>query len=163
MPGEVQKSRFYEDVEVGQEITALVKGPMTTLHLMRWSAAIENWHRIHYDRPFAVEHDKLPDVLVAGSWKQQALVQMLKDWCGEAGWLWKITYQFRAMDLVGATLTCWGRVTNTYVRGGLGFVECDIGMRNQAGEETTPGTAVAVLPRRGGKPVPYPFVMPEPD
>ena len=116
MPAEAQKQLFYEDVEVGQEITPLVKGPMTTLHLMRWSAAIENWHRIHYDRPYAVEHDKLPDVLVAGSWKQQALVQMLKDWCGAGGWLWKIRYQFRAMDPVGATLTCWGQITtSTYV------------------------------------------------
>jgi acyl dehydratase len=161
MPGEAKKQRFYEDVEIGQEITPLEKGPMTTLHLMRWSAAIENWHRIHYDRPFAVEHDKLPDVLVAGSWKQQALVQMLKDWCGESGWLWKISYQFRAMDPVGATLTCWGRVTEKYVRDELGFVECEIGMHNQHGQETTPGIAVAVLPLRGGRPVPYPFVPPK--
>ena len=36
MPGEANKQLFYEDVEVGQEITPLVKGPMTTLHLMRW-------------------------------------------------------------------------------------------------------------------------------
>jgi acyl dehydratase len=157
MSGEAKKQLFYEDVEVGQEITPLVKGPMTTMHLMRWSAAIENWHRIHYDRPFAVEHDKLPDVLVAGSWKQQALVQMLKDWCGEAGWLWKIRYQFRALDPVGATLTCWGRVTDTYVRDDLGFIECEIGMRNQDGQESAPGTAVIVLPLRGRKPVPYPF------
>ncbi len=161
MPAEANKQLFYEDIEIGQEITPLVKGPMTTLHLMRWSAAIENWHRIHYDRPFAVEHDKLPDVLVAGSWKQQALVQMLKDWCGAGGWLWKIRYQFRAMDPVGATLTCWGQVTDKYVRDGLGVVECDIGMRNQDDQETTPGTAVAVLPLRGGRPVPYPFVPPE--
>jgi acyl dehydratase len=162
MPAEVKKQIFYEDVEVGQEITPLPKGPMTTLHLMRWSAAIENWHRIHYDRPYAVEHDKLPDVLVSGYWKQQALVQMLKDWCGEGGWLWKINYQFRAMDPVGATLTCWGLVTDKSVRGGLGFIECDIGMRNQDGQESTPGTAVVVLPLRGGRPVPYPFVAPQP-
>lgn len=161
MPAEAQKQLFYEDVEIGQTITPLVKGPMTTCHLMRWSAAIENWHRIHYDRPFAVEHDKLADVLVAGSWKQQALVQMLKDWLGEAGWLWKISYQFRAMDPVGATLTCWGCITHKYVGDGLGFVECDIGMRNQDGQESTPGTAVGVLPLRGGRPVPYPFAPPK--
>src|SRR5919199_539924 len=136
MPAEAKKQLFYEDIEIGQDITPLVKGPMTTAHLMRWSAAIENWHRIHYDRRFAIEHDGLPDVLVAGSWKQQALVQMLKDWCGEGGWLWKVSYQFRAMDSVGATLTCWG-------------------------QETTPGTAVAVLPLRDGRAVPYPFVLPE--
>ena len=161
MPAEAQTQLFYEDVEVGQEITPMVKGPMTTLHLMRWSAAIENWHRIHYDRPYAVDHDTLPDVIVAGSWKQQVLVQMLKDWCGAGGWLWKVRYQFRAIDPVGATLTCWGQITDKYVRDGLGFVECDIGMRNQDDQETTPGNAVVILPVRGGRPVPYPFVAPQ--
>jgi acyl dehydratase len=160
MPATAHTQLFFEDVDVGQSVTPLVKGPLTTCHLMRWSAAIENWHRIHYDRPYAVAHDKLPDVLVAGSWKQQPLVQLLKDWLGEGGWLWKIRYQFRGMDSVGATLTCWGRVTDTYVREGLGFVVCEIGMRNQDGQETTPGTAVGVLPLRGGRPVPYPFVPP---
>jgi hypothetical protein len=52
-------------------------------------------------------------------------------------------------------------VTEKYERDGLGFVACDIGMRNQDGQETTPGTAVAVLPLREGRPVPYPFVPPK--
>ena len=30
--------------------TSLRKGPLTTVHLMRWSAAMENWHKIHYDQ-----------------------------------------------------------------------------------------------------------------
>ncbi len=56
-------------IEVGTRLPELVKGPITTQHLMRWSSAIENWHRIHYDKPFAIEHDKLPGLLVNGSWK----------------------------------------------------------------------------------------------
>lgn len=155
-----QKQLYYEDVEIGMEVTPLVKGPMTPAHLMRWSAAMENWHRIHYDWHYAVEHDKLPERLVNGSWKQQVLVQMMKDWLGPEGWLWKISYQFRGMDPVWSTLTAWGRVVNKYEKDGLGFVECDIGIRNQQGEEGTPGTAVGVLPLRGGRKVPYPFVPP---
>ena len=58
----------FEDLQVGDEIKSLVRGPITTSHLMRWSAAIENWHRIHYDLPFATEHDKLPALPVNGSW-----------------------------------------------------------------------------------------------
>ena len=58
------RSRFYEDVSVRDEITPLRKGPMTSMHLMRWSSAMENWHRIHYDLPFATEHEKLPGLLM---------------------------------------------------------------------------------------------------
>ena len=36
------KTRFYDDVAVGDELPRLAKGPLTTTHLMRWSAAMEN-------------------------------------------------------------------------------------------------------------------------
>lgn len=152
---------YYEDVEVGSHVPVLTKGPISPAHLMRWSAASENWHRIHYDETFAKEHDGLPERVVNGSWKQHVLVQMIKDWAGETGWLWKISFQFRGMDVVWDTVTAWGRVTTKREAGGYGIVECEIGMRNQRGEESTPGLATVVFPLRGGKPVPYPFVAPE--
>ena len=46
-------TRYYEDVQPGRELSALDKGPITPAHIMRWSAAVENWHRIHYDQTFA--------------------------------------------------------------------------------------------------------------
>ncbi len=149
--------RYFEDVAVGDELPALPKGRVSTSHLMRWSAAVENWHRIHYDRPFAVEHDGLPDVVVNGSWKQQLLCQLLKDWVGSDGWLAEISYQFRGLDVVGDELTAIGRVTRTFVHRGLGFAECEIGLVNQDGRSSTPGSALVVLPLHGGPPVPYPF------
>jgi acyl dehydratase len=148
---------WFEDVSVGDEVMPLVRGPLTPAHLMRWSAAIENWHRIHYDQRFAVDHDELADLLVNGSWKQHFLVQMMRAWLGPAGWLAKISFQFRGMDVVNSTLTAWGTVTKTFERDGLGFVVCDIGIRDENGKENTPGTAVGVLPLRAGPPVPYPF------
>ena len=154
------KQLVYEDVSIGDEVTPLVKGPMSPVHLMRWSAAMENWHRIHYDEMFAKEHEKLPERLVNGSWKQHVMVQMMKDWVGLGGWLWKISFQFRKMDQVWSTVTAWGRVTDTRQGGDYGIVECEIGLRNDDGQESTPGTATVVLPLRDGKPVPYPFVPP---
>ena len=65
----------------------MATGPFTTAHLMRWSAAMENWHKIHYDLPFATEHDKLPGLLINGSLKQQFLAQSLKDWAGPTVWV----------------------------------------------------------------------------
>ena len=70
---------YFEDMSVGQELPRLTKGPLREMHLFRWSAAMENLHRIHYDRRFAMEHDKLPDLLINGSLKQQFMVQIAKD------------------------------------------------------------------------------------
>jgi acyl dehydratase len=156
-----KKQVYFDDVEVGMAIPAVVKGPMTQAHIMRWSASQENWHRIHYDHPFALNHEKLPDVLINGSWKQQVLCQLIKDWVGLQGWLWKIGFQHRAMNVPGDTLTAWGTVTDKYEQDGYGIVELEIGLRNQNDVEACPGRATAVLPIRGGKPVPYPFVRPQ--
>ena len=151
---------YYDDVAIGQELPQVVKGPMTGSHVMRWSAAIENWHRVHYDLPFALEHDKLPGLLVNGSWKQHVLAQLLKDWAGRGGWPWKIGFEYRGMDIAGDTITGWGRVTAKREQDGLGIVDVEIGLRNSRGIESTQGSAVVVLPIRGGRPVPYPFVAP---
>jgi acyl dehydratase len=147
----------FEDVAVGDELPELVRGPLTTTHVMRWSAAIENWHRIHYDEPFAVVHDGLPGLLVNGSFKQHLLAQLMRGWLEPTGWLARIQMSFRGMDRVGDTLTAHGRVDETAVRDGLGIVVCTIGIRNQRGEEGTTGSSTGILPLRDGPPVPYPF------
>lgn len=152
---------YYDDVQIGMSIPELSKGPMTPPHIMRWSAAMENWHRIHYDLTYSREHDKLPDILVNGSWKQHVLAQVLKDWAGEEGWPWKIGFQYRDMDIPGDLITAWGQVTGKSEKDGLGYVELDIGLKNSRGIESTKGTAVVVLPKRGGPKVPYPFVPPK--
>ena len=148
---------YFDDVVTAQELPRISKGPMSTAHIMRWSAAMENWHRIHYDYNYATQHDKLPHVLVNGSWKQHVLVQLLTEWAGETGWLWKMQFQYRGMNVPGDTLTAWGRVTRKETRGDFGVVQLDIGLTDQNGKESSPGTATVVLPRRGGLPVPYPF------
>jgi acyl dehydratase len=143
-----------EDVTAGQPITPLVRGPLLPPHLMRWSAAIENWHRIHYDRPFAEEHDGLPGLLINGSWKQHFLLQVLRQWCGVSGWVWRADFQFRGMNVVGETLTAWGTINHARAVADFGVVSLDIGIRNQDGVESTPGTARVVLPRQGGPALP---------
>ena len=151
---------FFEDVPIGMEIAPLTKGPLTTVHLMRWSAAMENWHRIHYDHAFATGHDGLPGLLVNGSFKQQFVMQLLKDWAGPAGWVWKAAFQFRAMNQAGETLRVWARVKDKREAPSFGLIDLDLGIVNEHGVESTPGTAMVALPYRDGPPLPYPFVPP---
>jgi acyl dehydratase len=155
-----QQQIHFEDVALGQELPRLAKGPLREMHLFRWSAAMENWHRIHYDRRFAQEHDKLPDLLINGSLKQQFMVQLAKDWAGRDGWVWKVSFQFRAMNTVGETLHVWGKVKSVQRLADYGLVVIELGIVNQDGKESTPGEATVALPFRGGQPVPYPFVPP---
>lgn len=150
----------FEDLAVGMRLPELTRGPITTVHLFRWSAAIENTHRIHYDLPFATGHDGLPDLVVNGSWKQHFVVQMLRSWLEPDGWLRKVAFQFRQMDRVGSTLTAWGTITEIRVEDGLGHVDLEVGIRNEDGQESTPGVAVGIVPLASSPALPYPFPQP---
>ena len=145
------------DVRIGQAIPSLTRGPLSPLHLMRFSAAIENWHRIHYDRDFAMSHDGLPDLVVSGSWKQHFVAQVVRQWIGEAGWLRDIGLQYRRVNVVGETLTAWGQVTQIRPVNGYGLVDLEVGIRNQDGEESSPGTATVALPKFPGHRLPRPL------
>ena len=150
---------YYEDVFEGMELPKYIYHPTPT-HLFRWSAAIENFHRIHYDLDFGMNHDKNPSILVHGSWKQSVIPQYLKDWTLPNGWAWKARFEHRAMLVPGDILIVWARVTSKQEKGGMGFVELETGMTTQDSIESMPGTATVVLPLRGGPPIPYPFVPP---
>ncbi len=155
-----KKQTYYEDVRVGQELPKYIQR-FTEVHLLRWSAAMENTHRIHYDNPFAVNHDKLPGVLFHGSWRVSVLSCWLKDWALPDGWFWKAAWQVRQMVVANEITIVWGKVTDKAVKDGLGFIELEMGIMNQDGLEGCPGTATVVLPLRGGRLVPYPFVAPK--
>jgi acyl dehydratase len=151
----------FEDVEIGQEVPEFVRGPLTSVHLMRWSAATENWHRIHYDFPFAVEHDKLPGLLIHGDLKLQFVFQCLMAWVGDSGWVWKVAVQLRDMNLAGETLAIWARVVEKQRTEAFGIVTLAVGIRNESGKESIRGSAVVALPYAAGPLVPYPFQQPE--
>lgn len=155
-----KQQTFFEDVREGMELPKYIYHPTPT-HLFRWSAAIENFHRIHYDLDFGLNHDKNPALLVHGSWKQSVAPQYLKDWTLPKGWPWKASFEHRAMLVPGDILIMWGRITGLKEKGGMGLVELDLGMTTQDGIESMPGTATVVLPLKDGPDIPYPFVPPK--
>ena len=138
---------YFEDVEVGSEITPLVKRP-GNVQLFLFSTVTRNAHRIHYDKDFAnVEGHE--DCLVHGPLQGAFLVQLMTDWIGKHGVLKKISYQNRARAYVGDTMTCKGRVTRKYAEDGENRVDCEIWDERQTGEVCAPGTATVSLPSRG--------------
>ena len=107
---------YFENVATGQKLPVVEKGPLTTAPIMRWSSAVENWHRIHYDQPFAINQDGLPDVVLSGSAKQRLLLEMIGVWIGEGGSVWKLKLQHRSLTLSGDILSTWGVVQSVAPR-----------------------------------------------
>ncbi|UCB42914.1 MAG: hypothetical protein JSV77_10795 [Dehalococcoidales bacterium] len=138
---------YWEDVDVGTEITPLEKQP-TPQQLVRWAGASGDFYQIHYDKDFALGN-QLPGIIVHGALKSAWLGQLLSDWVGEKGNVKTYGCSYRGMDVPGDTLTCKGTVTKKYTEGDEHLVDCDIWLENSQGEKTTPGTAVVALPTKG--------------
>lgn len=144
-----REQRYFEDVATGMELPPVVKGPITTTHLVRWAAANGNYARIHWDLPFAQLRQGLSNVVVNGSLKNQYLGQLLLDFAGDEGWFKRFYVEHRGMDYPDDVITASGTITGKMERDGFGYLECRVGLRNSRGEETASGQATVVLPKRG--------------
>ena len=141
--------RFFEDITVGMVLDPVVKGPITTTHLVRWAAANGNYARIHWDLPFAQLHQGLENVVVNGSLKNQYIGQLMVDFAGPGGWFKRFYVQHRGMDYPGDVLTAAGSVTGVREVGGFGYVDCQVGLSNSRGHLTASGVGTVVLPKKG--------------
>ena len=153
-----RKQLYWEDVEVGTEVTPLPKVASRQM-LVKWAGASGDFNPLHYEDAFAASQG-VGSPIVHGQLKRAWLVQLVNDWIGEQGDLKKFSCQFRAMDYPrlmedmfepqeGETWWCKGKVTKKYIEGDEHCVDCDIWIENGKGEVTTRGNATAALLSRG--------------
>ena len=121
------------------ELPPVVKGPLTTTHLVRWAAANGNYARIHWDLPFAQLRQGLANVVINGSLKNQYLGQLAVNFAGDGGWFRRFYVEHRGMDYPGDVITARGTVTKLQDIDGFGHVECRVGLSNNRNEETASG------------------------
>jgi acyl dehydratase len=137
---------YYEDIEVGTGIPALVKYP-TTMQLVKYAGASGDYYQIHYDKDFALANG-LPGVIVQGWLTLSFLGQMLTDWLGEGGTIVKLSGSYRGINRVNEDIICNGKVTKKYVEESKHYARVEIWAENPQGEKTVTGSAVVMLPSR---------------
>jgi len=151
------KQIYYEDVEVGSEVTPLKK-IATTKMLVQWAGASGDFNPLHYEDDFA-KNLGVGHPIVHGQLKRAWLVHLMTDWIGYKGMLKKLTCRYKGMDyprkmknfddpVDGETWWCKGKVAKKYIEGDECLVECEIWVENGKGDKTTPGNAVAALPSK---------------
>ena len=154
------KQLYYEDVEVGSEVTPLKK-IATTRMLVQWAGASGDFNPLHYELEFAKDLG-VGSPIVHGALKRAWLVNLMTDWIGERGKLKKLSCRYRGMDYPrkmktftmphdGEIWWCKGKVTKKYIDGDEHLVECEIWVENGKSDKTTQGKATAALPSKAGK------------
>ena len=141
--------RQYGDVEIGDEITPLVK-EIGVARMMAYGAATWDFIRLHYDADYARELG-FEAPFVDGQMMGGFLTQHVQDWAGPEAFLRKLAFRNRVMAFPGDSLTCRGVVTDVSATDEGGMVECDLWVENQRGEKVVdPANALLRFPLRSG-------------
>ena len=145
----IERARRFEDIQIGDEITPLVK-EIGMARMMAYGAATWDFIRLHYDADYARELG-FESPFVDGQMMGGFLTQHVQDWAGPGAFLRKLAFRNRVMAYPGDSLTCHGVVTDVSSTEEGGMVECDLWMENQRGEKVVdPASALLRFPLIAG-------------
>lgn len=139
---------YWEEVHEGDELPT-VELDINTKRLFQQASGSQDWYPVHFDPRFARKagHE---DVFMNTGFIQAALVRLVTDWMGDAGFLKRLSFEMRRQHRPGDTMVCRGRVTGTEAGEGDGLVFLEVWSENEREGVATPGEATVVLPRRSG-------------
>jgi hypothetical protein len=139
---------YFEDFSEGQEFPVVTKGPMMVGHQVRWAGACDNYEsEFHHDEHVA-KAAGLPGILLSGPLMASYLLTTVTQWLGRRARLVSFTDQNRGSTMPRDLAHLHGRVKRKYEANGEALIEIECWIDNQRGETTTPGGAIAALPRR---------------
>jgi len=169
--------RYWQDVEIGELLPHVVKGPLTVTDIIVWLLGFGGqWLRAHgdavrwysrhpkgaivnsfgaYEPPEIVHWDHdfarrvgVPAAYDYGPQRMAWLGHLMTNWMGDQGFLRNMDVQVRRFNLVGDTTWCRGKVAEKWQDGERHLVKCEIWAEDQRGEVTAKGTATVELPSR---------------
>jgi len=138
--------RYYEDVQVGDEIPALVKSPVTHNQLVKYSGASGDFNPLHTD-PKVGEFIGVGGIIAHGMLIMGFVGQLLSDYVGPAA-LRKFNVRFKGMTRLDDIITCTGTITEKYEANGEGFIAGKVQAADQNGDVKVAGSFIAALPHR---------------
>jgi acyl dehydratase len=170
--------RHIEDVEVGEKLPRMVKGPMTVTGFIAFAQGWGGlyiranklaWKQLRKHPGLGIANQfGIPDVPERVHWEDDLATRVgtpaaydygpercswmshqLTNWMGDSGFLKHHHVEIRRHNPVGDTLYIDGEVTRTFEQEGAGYAEISQTATNQDGELSVTAKAVVSLPSRG--------------
>ncbi len=181
-----KEPRYWEDVDVGEELPAVVRGPYTASEKFAWFVGKGNPPSCVSDRLFRLIAEKhhenkgvydpglniylrpsmfdiktqadrgVPRIHDAGAQRNAWRNMVLTNWMGDDGFLWRSRAELRGFNQEGDVTWCKGKIIRKYVAGARSCVDVNCWCENQRQEVTMPGEATVILPSRQRGSVVYP-------
>ena len=149
-------TRRWDNVQDGDELGPLLKGPLSIMDVVAWCAGTQG---VPDDGSGSHQFSEggLHAQTATGPQQVAWLAQLLTDWMGDDGFLHRLHVDLVALPPLGSTTTLSGRVTGRGDEAGLSSVAIDVVAKNQDGDVTATGRAVALLPSLAKGPVSLPL------
>lgn len=171
------ETRYWDDVNEGDELPTMVKGPMTVTGFVAYAqgwgglyiranklawklqqkhpgAGIKNRfgipdcpERVHWEEEFALEVGA-PGAYDYGPERTSWLTHHLTNWMGDDGFLRKSSCQVRRHNPEGDIILINSKVIRKFTEDGRHLVEIEQRAEQQDGELSALGTAIVELPKR---------------
>jgi acyl dehydratase len=137
--------RYWEDVEVGDPVQPIVRGPLTVADMIAWMMGIGSPHIrsgqywLEYRRrspavavrdpdtniwqavervhwdPFMAAEIGMPAPYDYGSQRGGWATHLMTNWASDDGWVCEVDVQYRGMNFLGDTIRILGTVTDKWV------------------------------------------------
>jgi acyl dehydratase len=167
--------RYFEDVQIGDELPTMVKGPMTVTGFIAYAQGWGGlyiranklaWQQIHKHPGLGIPNKfNIPDCPERVHWEDDFakmvgapaaydygpercswLTHHVTNWIGDTGFLKKAESKIRRHNPEGDILFINGKVVDKYEEDGSGYVKIEQIARNQDDELSIVGSAIARLP-----------------
>jgi acyl dehydratase len=135
------------NLAIGEELSPLVKPPITQEQLQRYAQASGDHNPIHLDEA-AAHRVGLDSVIAHGMLSMAFLGQFVNQQVTDMpeAYLVQLKVRFMSMVRLGDTLTCHGIVRGRTDATGKASVAVECWAQNQKGEKVTTGEAVIAVP-----------------
>lgn len=161
--------RYWEEVEIGDELAPVVRGPFTQMEAVAWYSSAIGERFFLSDRMFRFMHDHCKrgvwdeDLQIWKNWHDESLglgtlgsgsqrsawvAMMLTNWMGDDGFLRKMTTRHVYPGRYGNVYWCSGKVVAKAQVDGFNTVEVECKILSQTGQLHLTGTATLHLPSR---------------
>lgn len=136
------------DTAIGQELTPLVKPPVTQEQLRRYAEASGDYNPIHLSEE-AAHNVGLDSVIAHGMLSMAFLGQFIQQQIAgiPQALLAHLKVRYVAMVRLGDTLTCHGVVKHNTSVDGQSSISIECWAQNQKGEKVTIGDATIIVPQ----------------
>jgi len=136
---------YFEDVDIGDEITPLAFHPTREL-IAAYVKACRITEKRFTDEAYAHSLG-MESIIAPGNMGLAYLSRMISDWA-EGAVLRKLDVRFRGFVKPGDHLICKGLIVEKHARGHENSIECDVFIENDKGDRPVTGSATVVLPTR---------------